>query len=66
MKLLAITLIPCGPDSVTEIQPSKTERRRSVVDNAVLSEELNFGFYSFRRGQSEPAGLNNGLGSAAF
>lgn len=42
MKFLTITLIPHLPDPVTGIQTSTTERLRSVVDNAVLAEELGF------------------------
>src|SRR5918999_3614395 len=42
MKFLAITLIPHVPDPITGIRPSTTERLRSVVDNAVLAEELGF------------------------
>ena len=45
MKFLAMTLIPYGPDPVTGIQPSITERLRSVVNNAVLAEELGFDGY---------------------
>ncbi len=40
MKVLAITLIPYVPVPVTGIQTSTTERKRSVVDNAALAEEL--------------------------
>ncbi len=45
MKFLALTLIPYAPDPVTGIKPSTTERLRSVVDNAVLVEELGFDGY---------------------
>src|SRR5919106_6087324 len=42
MKFLAITLIPHVPDPITGIRPSTTDRLRSVVDNAILAEELRF------------------------
>ena len=54
MKFLAMTLIPFGPDPVTGIQPSTTERLRSVVDNAVLVEELGFDGYGVGERHERP------------
>ena len=54
MKFLAMTLIPYGPDPVTGIQPSTTERLRSVVDNAVLVEELGFDGYGVGERHERP------------
>ena len=55
MKFLAMTLIPYAPDPVTGIQPSTTDRLRSVVDNAVLAEELGFDGYGVgERLKSQP------------
>ena len=42
MKFLAITLITHLPDPVTKIQKSTTDTYRSVVQNALLAEELGF------------------------
>ncbi len=54
MKFLAMTLIPYAPDPVTGIQPSTTERIRSVVDNAVLVEELGFDGYGVGERHERP------------
>ena len=54
MKFLAITLIPNAPDPVTGIQPSPTERLRSVVDNAVLAEELGYDGYGVGERHERP------------
>ncbi len=54
MKFLAMTLIPYGPDPVTGIQPTTTERLRSVVDNAVLAEELGFDGYGVGERHERP------------
>ncbi len=54
MKFLAMTLIPFGPDPVTGIQPSTTERLRSVVDNAALAEELGFDGYGVGERHERP------------
>ena len=54
MKFLAMTLIPFAPDPVTGIQPSTTERLRSVVDNAVLVEELGFDGYGVGERHERP------------
>ena len=54
MKFLAMTLIPYGPDPITGIQPSTTERLRSVVDNAVLAEELGFDGYGVGERHERP------------
>ena len=54
MKFLAITLIPYVPDPVTGIQASTTERLRSVVDNAVLAEELGFDGYGVGERHERP------------
>ena len=54
MKFLAMTLIPYGPDPITGIQPSATERLRSVVDNAVLAEELGFDGYGVGERHERP------------
>ena len=54
MKFLAMTLILYGPDPITGIQPSATERLRSVVDNAVLAEELGFDGYGVGERHERP------------
>ncbi|MCH2520039.1 MAG: LLM class flavin-dependent oxidoreductase [Dehalococcoidia bacterium] len=54
MKFLAMTLIPYGPDPITGIQPPTTERLRSVVDNAVLAEELGFDGYGVGERHERP------------
>ena len=54
MKFLAITLIPNAPDPVTGIQPSPTERLRSVVDSAVLCEELGYDGYGVGERHERP------------
>ena len=54
MKFLTMTLIPYGPDPVTGIQPSTTERLRSVVDNAILAEELGFDGYGVGERHERP------------
>ena len=54
MKFLAMTLIPYGPDPITGIQPSATERLRSAVDNAVLAEELGFDGYGVGERHERP------------
>ena len=54
MKFLAMTLIPYAPDPVTGIQPSTTDRLRSVVDNAVLAEELGFDGYGVGERHERP------------
>ena len=54
MKFLAMTLIPYGPDPVTGIQPSITERLQSVVDKAVLAEELGFDGYGVGERHERP------------
>ena len=54
MKFLAMTLIPYGPDPITGIQPSATERLRLVVDNAVLAEELGFDGYGVGERHERP------------
>ena len=54
MKFLAITLIPFVPDPITGIQASTTERLRSVVDNAVLAEELGFDGYGVGERHERP------------
>ena len=54
MKFLAMTLVPYAPDSVTGIQPSTTERLRSVVDNALLVEELGFDGYGVGERHERP------------
>ena len=54
MKFLAITLIPYAPDPITGIQPSTTERLRSVVDNATLAEELGFDGYGVGERHERP------------
>ena len=54
MKFLAMTLIPYGPDPITGIQPSATERLCSVVDNAVLAEELGFDGYGVGERHERP------------
>ena len=54
MKFLAMTLIPYAPDPVTGIQPSTTDRLRSVVDIAVLSEELGFDGYGVGERHERP------------
>ncbi|QXJ22212.1 LLM class flavin-dependent oxidoreductase [Actinomadura graeca] len=42
MKFLAITLIVHAPDPATGVPPPVTERFRTVVEHAVLAEELGF------------------------
>ena len=54
MKFIALTLIPYAPDPVTGIKPSTTERLRSVVDNAVLTEELGFDGYGVGERHERP------------
>jgi alkanesulfonate monooxygenase SsuD/methylene tetrahydromethanopterin reductase-like flavin-dependent oxidoreductase (luciferase family) len=54
MKFLAITLIPHVPDPITGIKPSTTDRLRSVVDNAVLAEELGFDGYGVGERHEHP------------
>ena len=54
MKFLAMTLIPYGPAPITGIQPSAPERLRSVVDNAVLAEELGFDGYGVGERRERP------------
>src|ERR687895_1239420 len=54
MKFLAITLIPHVPDPITGIRPSTTERLRSVVDNAILVEELSFDGYGVGERHARP------------
>ncbi len=54
MKFLAMTLIPYAPDPVTGIQPSTTERLRSVVDTAALAEELGFDGYGVGERHERP------------
>ena len=54
MKFLAITLIPYLPDPITGIQPSTTERLRSVVENATLAEELGFDGYGVGERHERP------------
>ncbi len=54
MKFLAITLIPHVPDPITGIQPSTTDRLRSVVDNAALAEELGFDGYGVGERHERP------------
>ena len=54
MQFLAITLIPYAPDPITGIQASTTQRLRSVVDNAVLAEELGFDGYGVGERHERP------------
>ena len=54
MNFMAISLIPNGPDPVTGIQPSPTERLRSVVDTAVLCEELGYEAYGVGERHERP------------
>ncbi len=54
MKFLAMTLISHLPDPITGIQPSTTERLRSVVDTAVLTEELGFDGYGVGERHERP------------
>jgi alkanesulfonate monooxygenase SsuD/methylene tetrahydromethanopterin reductase-like flavin-dependent oxidoreductase (luciferase family) len=54
MKFFAITLITHGPDPVTGVQPSTTERLRSVVANVVLAEELGFDGYGVGERHERP------------
>ena len=54
MKFLAMTLIPYAPDPVTGIQPSTTERLRSVVETAALVEELGFDGYGVGERHERP------------
>ena len=55
MKFLAITLIPYAPDPVTGVLATTTDRLRSVVNNAVLAEELGFDGYGAVSGMSGPS-----------
>ena len=54
MKFIATTLILYAPDPVTGIQPSITERLRSVPDNAVLAGELGFDGYGVGERHERP------------
>jgi alkanesulfonate monooxygenase SsuD/methylene tetrahydromethanopterin reductase-like flavin-dependent oxidoreductase (luciferase family) len=54
MKFLAITMIPNGPDPVTGIQSTQTERLRSVVDSVVLVEELGYDGYGVGERHERP------------
>ena len=54
MKFLAMTLIPFAPDPITGSQVSTTERLRSVVENAVLAEELGFDGYGVGKRHERP------------
>ncbi|MDA0264211.1 MAG: LLM class flavin-dependent oxidoreductase [Chloroflexi bacterium] len=54
MRFLAMTLVPHGPDPVTGIQPTTTERLRAVVDNAALVEELGFDGYGVGERHERP------------
>ena len=54
MKFLAITLIPHVPDPITGVKTSTTERLRSVVDNAILAEELGFDGYGVGERHERP------------
>ncbi|MFD2415450.1 LLM class flavin-dependent oxidoreductase [Amycolatopsis pigmentata] len=54
MKFLLITLITHGPDPVSGVLPSTTERFRRVVDNAVLAEELGFDGYGVGERHERP------------
>jgi len=54
MKFLAMTLIPFAPDPITGIQVSTTERLKSVVENAVLAEELGFDGYGVGERHERP------------
>ncbi len=54
MKFLAMTLISHLPDPITGIRPSTTERLRSVVDTAVLAEELGFDGYGVGERHERP------------
>ena len=54
MKFLAMTLIPFAPDPITGIQTSTTKRLRSVVENAVLAEELGFDGYGVGERHERP------------
>jgi alkanesulfonate monooxygenase SsuD/methylene tetrahydromethanopterin reductase-like flavin-dependent oxidoreductase (luciferase family) len=54
MKFLAITLIPHVPDPITDIKSSTTDRLRSVVDNAVLAEEIGFDGYGVGERHERP------------
>lgn len=54
MKFLAMTLIPYAPDPVTGVQQSTTNRLRSVVDTAVLVEQLGFDGYGVGERHERP------------
>lgn len=54
MKFLLITLITHAPDPVTGVQPSTTDRLRSVVENATLAEELGFDGYGVGERHERP------------
>ena len=54
MKFSAMTLIPFAPDPITGIQTSTTKRLRSVVENAVLDEELGFDGYGVGERHERP------------
>ena len=54
MKFLAITMIPNGPDPVTGFQSTSVERLRSVVDSAVLAEELGYDGYGIGERPESP------------
>ena len=54
MKFLAITLIPYAPDPVTGVLATTTDRLRSVVNNAVLAEELGFDGYGVGERHERP------------
>ncbi len=54
MKFLAMTLIPYAPDPVTGIKPSTTERLNSVVETAVLAEDLGFDGYGVGERHERP------------
>jgi len=46
VKFIGSDLIANGPDPLTGVTPSQTERLREVVDNAVLYEQLGFDGFS--------------------
>ena len=54
MKFLAMTLIPYAPDPVTRIQQSTTDRLRSVIETAILVEELGFDGYGVGERHERP------------
>lgn len=54
MKFLAITMVPNSPDPITGIQLSPTERFASVVDSAVLCEELGYDGYGVGERHERP------------